>query len=154
MPRLVETERNYHQEPKRDLKEWEGLEEKWEWEREGDVNVGRLLTSLIAIATLRSTVPGDVNPQVTSHVLGLLKCHSLSDREIQASEIELSGHKGNGGGGGWKWLTDPSSSAEGIEYVLGVVDLIMGVEFGEVERRGHEQHIRVEDYVRERMSKL
>jgi hypothetical protein len=70
----------------------------------GNAKVGRVLTSLIAIAALRAQT--GVGPQVTSHVFGLKKALL----------------EGGGGDGrelqGQEWLT----SDDGVEWVIESVD--------------------------------
>jgi hypothetical protein len=71
--------------------------------------LGRVLTSVIAIACLRSQ--GGVAPQVTSHVFGLRKSLERgSGAEKEEEKVE-----------GQEWLT----SEEGCQWVLEWVDKIV-----------------------------
>lgn len=77
-------------------------------DRPGGVKVGRVLTSLLAIACLRAQT--GVGPQVTSHVFGLRK--ALDDgtwRAPEVSEEEV------------RWL----ASEEGNRWILETVDRIV-----------------------------
>nr|POF06919.1 dol-p-man:man(5)glcnac(2)-pp-dol alpha-1,3-mannosyltransferase [Quercus suber] len=71
-------------------------------------NVGRVLTSVVAIACLRAQT--GVGPQVVSHVFGLRKAFEDGTAEPE-SEIE-----------GGKWL----ASDEGSLWLLEIVDRIVG----------------------------
>jgi len=76
---------------------------------ERPVNVGRILTSLVGIGCLRGTSE-PVTPQVTSHVLGLLKCQNLTPEESDSDQV----------GEGYRWLI----GNEGAEWVVTVVDRV------------------------------
>lgn len=77
--------------------------------------VGRVLTSCLAIAALRSL--GGVGPQLTSHVFGLAKAANEQDNIDPVRDENL--------GQNWKWLT----TDDGLAWVLHVVDrLIAAVE--------------------------
>lgn len=82
----------------------------------GAYKVGRVLTSVIAIAALRAQT--GVGPQVTSHVFGLKK-----------SLLE-----GGGGDGkvlqGQEWLT----SDEGVNWLIESVDLLAHTVRGEISK--------------------
>ncbi|KAJ0117410.1 conserved mitochondrial protein [Diaporthe amygdali] len=80
-------------------------------ERGGLATVGRVLTSLVAIACLRAQT--GVGPQVLSHVFGLRKA---VDQGIHAREAESEAEKE-----GIEWL----ASDEGGEWVLRSVDGIV-----------------------------
>lgn len=80
---------------------------------DGLANVGRALTSLVAIACLRSQT--GVGPQVVSHVFGLRK--AIADGTwLPASESEKESVKGI------EWL----ATNEGSEWLLESVDSIVG----------------------------
>ncbi|ORY38315.1 hypothetical protein BCR35DRAFT_311521 [Leucosporidium creatinivorum] len=69
--------------------------------------VGRVLTSVVAVACLRAQ--GGVGPQVMSHVLGLMRG---MDGKKEGETVEVEGEA---------WL----ASEEGAEWVLGMVDRIV-----------------------------
>lgn len=69
--------------------------------------VGRVLTSIVAVACLRAQ--GGVGPQVMSHVLGLMRG---MEGKKEGGEVEVQGEK---------WL----ASEEGAEWVLSMVDKIV-----------------------------
>ncbi len=77
---------------------------------EGHFKIGRVLTSVVAMACLRAQ--RGVGPQLTSHVFGLKK--SLLEGGGAESEAELQGQD---------WLT----SDEGVEWVLNSVDEVSAV---------------------------
>lgn len=79
-------------------------------ERGGLATVGRVLTSLVAIATLRAQT--GVGPQVLSHVFGLRKAinQGFQDKEAESDEERR----------GMEWL----AGEEGSEWVLNSVDSI------------------------------
>ncbi|GAA6004004.1 hypothetical protein JCM10207_006507 [Rhodosporidiobolus poonsookiae] len=72
----------------------------------GHAKIGRILTSVVAIACLRAQ--GGVGPQVTSHVFGLLK----AGKEELAEEEKVAGGE---------WLT----SEEGARWVVEQVDRLV-----------------------------
>jgi hypothetical protein len=74
---------------------------------EGHFKIGRLLTSVVAIACLRAQQ--GVGPQLTSHVFGLKK-----------ALLEGGGAEGESAVQGQDWLT----SDEGVEWALKSVDAI------------------------------
>lgn len=74
-------------------------------------DVGRLLTSLVAIATLRAQT--GVGPQVLSHVFGLRKAIQQGFQEKEAESVEERR--------GFEWL----GSEEGSEWLLKSVDEIV-----------------------------
>lgn len=76
----------------------------------GHAKIGRVLTSVVAIACLRAQ--GGVGPQVTSHVFGLRK--SLDAGSGAESEDKVEGHE---------WL----ASEQGCQWVLEQVDKIVEV---------------------------
>lgn len=80
-------------------------------DRGGLADVGRVLTSLVAIATLRAQT--GVGPQVLSHVFGLRKA---IDQGIHEQEAESEEEKK-----GLEWLAGDSGS----EWVLKSVDAIV-----------------------------
>lgn len=75
-------------------------------EKPRETHVGRVLTSLVAIACLRAQT--GVGPQVVSHVFGLRKAYENGDAEAEG-EVEV---------GGGKWL----SSEEGNVWLLEWID--------------------------------
>jgi hypothetical protein len=77
---------------------------------EGHFKIGRVLTSVVAMACLRAQQ--GVGPQLTSHVFGLKK--SLLEGGGAEGEVELKGQD---------WLT----SDEGVEWVLNSVDEVATV---------------------------
>lgn len=79
-------------------------------DRGGLADVGQVLTSLVAIATLRAQT--GVGPQVLSHVFGLRKAidQGIHEREAETPEEQ----------GGMEWL----AGEEGCEWVLRSVDEI------------------------------
>ncbi|GAA5897570.1 uncharacterized protein JCM6883_006740 [Sporobolomyces salmoneus] len=77
---------------------------------DGHAKIGRVLTSVVAIACLRAQ--GGVGPQVTSHVFGLRK--SLEPNSGAELEEKVEGQE---------WL----ASEEGCEWVLQQVDRIVEV---------------------------
>jgi len=79
-------------------------------QRPGGVRVGRLLTSLVAIACLRAQT--GVGPQVTSHVFGLRK--AMDDGTWEAPEAMPAE--------GAEWL----AGDEGNRWILETVDRICG----------------------------
>lgn len=79
-------------------------------QRGGLANVGRVLTSLVAIATLRAQT--GVGPQVLSHVFGLRKAVEQGWHEKEAESAEEAK--------GWAWL----AGDEGSEWMLRSVDEI------------------------------
>jgi len=79
-------------------------------EKPRETHVGRVLTSLVAIACLRAQT--GVGPQVVSHVFGLRKAYENGDAEKEG-EVEVSGGK---------WL----SSEEGNKWVLEWIDELVG----------------------------
>lgn len=82
-------------------------------EKEPDWEVGRLRTSLVAIAALRAQ--GGVGPQVTSHVWGLMKAES----SVQSgSENER----------GLRWLTSEEGALWVVEAVNGLSQVVEGSE--------------------------
>jgi hypothetical protein len=81
-----------------------------------------VLTSCLAIARLRAQ--GGVGPQVTSRVFGLKKASDDGSDGLSAP-IENEGLREN-----WRWLTRD----EGVEWVLGVVDRLVG-EVGQVQSK-------------------
>lgn len=76
----------------------------------GQAKLGRVLTSVVAIACLRAQ--GGVGPQVTSHVFGLRK--SLEPGSGAELEEKVEGQE---------WLT----SEEGCQWVLEQVDKIVEI---------------------------
>jgi hypothetical protein len=86
--------------------------------------LGRVLTSCLAIACLRAE--GGVGPQVTSHVFGLKKAGD----GIEGDAAAPPGVEEEGLGANWHWLTRD----EGAEWVLGVVDRLVG-EVGQVKSK-------------------
>ncbi|KAK5945303.1 hypothetical protein PMZ80_002507 [Knufia obscura] len=81
-------------------------------EKPRETHVGRVLTSLVAIACLRAQT--GVGPQVVSHVFGLRKAYERGDAEAEG-EVEVQGGK---------WL----SSEEGNAWLLGWIDeLVKGI---------------------------
>lgn len=71
--------------------------------------IGRVLTSLVAVACLRAQT--GVGPQVLSHVFGLQKAFEDGSAEAEG-EVSVDGGK---------WL----ASEEGIEWILKSVDGIV-----------------------------
>ncbi|GAA5974973.1 hypothetical protein JCM11641_006785 [Rhodosporidiobolus odoratus] len=74
----------------------------------GHVKIGRILTSVVAIACLRAQ--GGVGPQFTSHVFGLLKAGEDGSAKAEGEEVQ-----------GSKWLT----SEEGARWVVEQTDRIV-----------------------------
>lgn len=74
-------------------------------------SVGRVLTSLVAIACLRAQ--SGVGPQVTSHVFGLRKAFEDSTAE---GEDEVKGGKWLAGNEGSEWIL---KTVDGIVEALG-----------------------------------
>ncbi|BGP18617.1 hypothetical protein JCM10213_006173 [Rhodosporidiobolus nylandii] len=74
----------------------------------GHAKVGRILTSVVAIACLRAQ--GGVGPQVTSHIFGLLKAAEDGSAQGEEEEVEGAG-----------WLT----SEEGARWVVEQTDRIV-----------------------------
>jgi len=74
-------------------------------------NVGRVLTSVVAVACLRAQT--GVGPQVLSHVFGLRKAVEGEQAEAVAAAEEVEGGK---------WL----ASDEGSEWLLRKVDEVVG----------------------------
>lgn len=75
----------------------------------GHAKVGRVLTSVVAIACLRAQ--GGVGPQVTSHVFGLRK----AGEEPPAEGEEVQGRE---------WLTSEEGATWVIEQVDALVELV------------------------------
>ena len=69
--------------------------------RPKEAQVGRVLTSLVAVACLRAQT--GVGPQVTSHIFGLRKAYENGDAEAQG-EVEIEGGKWLAGEEGNAWL--------------------------------------------------
>lgn len=81
-------------------------------EKPKEAHVGRVLTSLVAIACLRAQT--GVGPQVISHIFGLRKAYERGDSEAKG-EIEIAGGK---------WL----SSEDGNTWILNWIDeLVKGI---------------------------
>lgn len=74
----------------------------------GHAKIGRILTSVVAIACLRAQ--GGVGPQVTSHVFGLLKAGEDGSAKAEGEEVQ-----------GSEWLT----SEEGARWVVEQTDRIV-----------------------------
>lgn len=72
-------------------------------EKPRETHVGRVLTSLVAIACLRAQT--GVAPQVISHVFGLRKAYENGDAEAEG-EVEVGGGKWLSGEEGNKWLLE------------------------------------------------
>lgn len=79
----------------------------------GHAKLGRVLTSVVAIACLRAQ--GGVGPQVTSHVFGLRKSLEKGSGAEEEEVVE-----------GQEWL----ASEEGCKWVLEQVDRIVEVVAG------------------------
>ena len=81
-------------------------------EKPRETHVGRVLTSLVAIACLRAQT--GVGPQVVSHIFGLRKAYERGDAEA-TGEVEVQGGK---------WL----STEEGNQWILEWIDeLVRGI---------------------------
>lgn len=81
-------------------------------EKPREAQVGRVLTSLVAIACLRAQT--GVGPQVVSHIFGLRKAYERGDAQAEG-EVEVQGGK---------WL----STDEGNAWILEWVDeLVRGI---------------------------
>ncbi|GAA5894524.1 hypothetical protein JCM6882_004842 [Rhodosporidiobolus microsporus] len=79
----------------------------------GGAKVGRVLTSIVAIACLRAQ--GGVGPQVTSHVFGLRKA---GEEEVEkGSGEDLQGRE---------WLTSEEGAAWVVEQVDRIVEAVTG----------------------------
>ncbi|PWN44045.1 hypothetical protein IE81DRAFT_333897 [Ceraceosorus guamensis] len=86
--------------------------------------VGRLRTSLVAVASLRAQ--GGVGPQVTSHVWGLLKAaSSLKNAETQLDNEEI----------GKRWLTTEEGALWVVRTVDGICEAVEGAEVAETASR-------------------
>lgn len=69
----------------------------------GPWKVGRVLTSVLAVACLRAQT--GVGPQVTSHVFGLRKAYSDGTAEAEG-EVEVEGGEWLAGDEGGVWLLE------------------------------------------------
>lgn len=85
-------------------------------------NVGRVLTSILAVACLRAQ--GGVGPQVVSHVFGLRKAFDNGSADMEG-EVAVEGGK---------WL----STDEGSVWLIEQVDKIVGALSKEGAGYGHE----------------
>jgi len=72
-------------------------------EKPRETQVGRVLTSLVAIACLRAQT--GVGPQVVSHVFGLRKAYERGDAKAEG-EVEVPGGQWLAGEEGNKWLLE------------------------------------------------
>lgn len=72
-------------------------------EKPRDTHVGRVLTSLIAIACLRAQT--GVGPQVVSHIFGLRKAYERGDANSEG-EVEVKGGEWLSGEEGNKWVLE------------------------------------------------
>lgn len=72
-------------------------------EKPRETHIGRVLTSLIAIACLRAQT--GVGPQVVSHVFGLRKAYERGDAHNEG-EVEIPGGEWLSGEAGNKWLLE------------------------------------------------
>ncbi|GAA5823210.1 hypothetical protein JCM11251_007525 [Rhodosporidiobolus azoricus] len=80
---------------------------------EGGAKVGRVLTSVVAVACLRAQ--GGVGPQVTSHIFGLRKA---GEEKVEAgSEEDLEGRE---------WLTSEEGATWVVEQVDRIVEAVTG----------------------------
>ncbi|BGP10034.1 hypothetical protein NBRC10512_004152 [Rhodotorula toruloides] len=82
----------------------------------GHAKVGRILTSVVAIACLRAQ--GGVGPQVTSHVFGLRKAGEKGSGAELEEKVE-----------GGEWLTTEDGAKWVIEQVDALVQLVQGPTF-------------------------
>jgi hypothetical protein len=82
-------------------------------ERAG-ATVGRVLTSLVAIACLRAQT--GVGPQVVSHVFGLRKAYEHGDARAKGEEDVQGG----------EWLASDEGNLWLLEHIDGLVDAISG----------------------------
>ncbi|CAO1619066.1 unnamed protein product [Parajaminaea phylloscopi] len=88
-------------------------------EAEPEWEVGRLRTSLVAVAALRAQ--GGVGPQVTSHIWGLMKA-------------ETSIPSGHANEKGLRWLTSEEGAEWVVEAVNGLSEVVEGGEVREDSR--------------------
>lgn len=84
--------------------------------RAGHAKVGRILTSVVAIACLRAQ--GGVGPQVTSHVFGLRKAGEKGSGAELEEKVE-----------GGEWLTTEEGAKWVIEQVDALVQFVQGPTF-------------------------
>ncbi|GAA5867795.1 hypothetical protein JCM8547_005239 [Rhodosporidiobolus lusitaniae] len=77
--------------------------------------VGRILTSVVAIACLRAQ--GGVGPQVTSHVFGLLKAREELEKLEEDKEEAIEGAE---------WLTSEEGATWVVEQVDRIVEVVSG----------------------------